>query len=237
MLRFPHKSVLVGAVLIAGIALPCQAGSIDDIDLCWKPSIDLSDLTDGMAPLGKVKVSVKPFTDSRFQPQVIGEARLAEKDGATPQVTTSDSVANWVTVHLADSLDDAGLKLGDGGPEISGEVVQFFAVKAPDYNGDVQLRINVSRGGEVIWRGLVSGWARQPDDDWDKGKGKSYCRILSDAMQRAVASLVWYPKFREAIGAAPLPPPPPPPPDEEPPPAPSVGVPAQEEEPAAPDED
>ena len=56
------------AIFAAAVVLPAHAGAIDDINLCWKPSIDLGDLTDGMAPLGKVNVTVMPFTDTRFRP-------------------------------------------------------------------------------------------------------------------------------------------------------------------------
>jgi hypothetical protein len=251
---------LVAAVFLLGGLAPAAASSIDEIDLCWKPSLDLGDLTAGMAPPGDVAVVVRPFVDLRHRPEIVGEARLVARlpdtDGrsddeakfaeaaSTPHVTTVDDVAEWVTRHFAEDLDEAGLEVGEGNIEIGGEIVQFFAVKAPDYNGDVQLRISVSRDGAVVWRGLVSGWARKADDDWDKGKGKHYCRILSDAMQRAVASLLWYPKFREAIGAAPLPPPAPPPAEslpappagEAPPaiPSPDSGAPAN---PPAPGED
>lgn len=230
--RFNRLVCLLPAVtLVLAIVPVVHAGSLEGIDMCWKPQLDMDDLVKGAPDLSAMRVEVTPFRDTRFHPEIIGDARLSERvakkaparngDDADEEpagrhddnyltVTTSDNVAAWATKHFAQSLDDAGVKVvGSGGDlRITGEIVQLVAVKGPDYNGDLAIRIAVENDNGVVWKGTASGWARYPDGDWDKGKAKRYCSVLSDALLRAVSSLIWYPRFREALGGEVLTPPP-----------------------------
>ena len=168
-----------------------------DMDLDWDPSIKMKNLIRGMPRLPPTVVTVRRFRDLRPRRDLVAD--MQESPEKVHVFLTEDSVSEWVTNNFARSLDKAGVRIGSAGEVIiSGEITHFIATKSPNYNGDVAIRISVERGGEVLWRGTVSGWAHEPDGG-GIGDEDDYSEVLSDALVRAAASLAWYPKFRAAL--------------------------------------
>jgi hypothetical protein len=168
-----------------------------EIDLDWDPSISMGDLIHGMPRLAPTVVTIRRFRDLRPRTELVAD--MQESPELVHVFLTEDSVSQWVTDNFAKSLGKAGVRTGSGGEVvISGEITNFLATKSPDYNGDVAIRINVERGGKLMWRGTVSGWAHEPDGS-GIGREGDYNEVLSDAIVRAAASLAWYPKFRAVL--------------------------------------
>jgi hypothetical protein len=168
-----------------------------EMDLDWDPSIDMKDLTRGMPRLAPTVVSVQRFRDLRPRRELVAD--MQESAELVHVFITEDSVSQWLTDNFIRSLGKAGVRTGSSGEVvIKGDIVHCLATKSPDYNGDVAIRISVERGGEVLWRGTVSGWAHEPNGG-GIGKERKYNEVLSDAVVRAAASLAWYPKFRAAL--------------------------------------
>lgn len=168
-----------------------------EIDLDWDPSIDMSDLIRGMPRLAPTPVTIRRFRDIRPRRELVAD--MKESAERVHVFITEDSVSEWVTNNFARSLGKAGVRVGSAGEVvITGDIIHFLATKSPDYNGDVAIRINIERAGEVLWRGTVSGWAHESNGR-GIGDEDDYGEVLSDAIVRAAASLAWYPKFRAAL--------------------------------------
>ncbi len=200
---------LTGGMLLFSLLLPVQAVEQakpaapvvqvkeHEMDLDWEPNISMSDLVRGMPRLPPTVVTVRRFRDIRPRRELVAD--MKESPERVHHFITEDDVAEWVTKNFTRSLGKAGVRIGSGGEvTISGDIVNFLATKSPDYNGDVAIRINIERRGKVLWRGTVSGWAHEPDGG-GIGDEDDYNEVLSDAIVRAAASLVWYPKFRAAL--------------------------------------
>jgi hypothetical protein len=207
-MRFPrHMPWLLGALALLVATMPATAEppakkppiqvKEHDFELDWDPTISMKNLVRGMPRLPPTTVTVRRFRDLRPRTDLVADVK--ESPERVHIFLTEDSVAEWVTHNFARSLGQAGVRVTSGGEVvISGEIITFLASKSPDYNGDVAIRIGVERGGKVLWRGTVSGWAHEPDGS-GIGDEDDYNEVLSDAIMRAAASLAWYPKFRAVL--------------------------------------
>jgi hypothetical protein len=207
-MRFPfYTPWLLGALVLLATALPATAEppakkppvqiKEHDFELDWDPTIKMKNLVRGMPRLPPTTVTVRRFRDLRPRTDLVADVK--ESPERVHIFLTEDSVAEWVTHNFARSLGQAGVRISSGGEVvISGDIITFLASKSPDYNGDVAIRISVERGGQVLWRGTVSGWAHEPNGG-GIGDEDDYNEVLSDAIMRAAASLAWYPKFRGTL--------------------------------------
>jgi hypothetical protein len=198
-----HLALVVISCALLTAALLARADSLQGIELDWDPSLDVDDLVEHVPDPPRLPIRIMPFDDKRPRHDLIGEARLsvAADAGTAVQVTTGDNVAAWVTRNFAKELRDAGVNITSAQVpyELHGEIWEFLATKGPGYNGDVAVRLTVRNGEQILWRGMVSGWARLDDEDWDSGDEDEYCEILSDAVVRAAATLVAYPRFHDVL--------------------------------------
>ncbi len=192
---------LLVAALPATAEPPAKKAPVEvkehEFELDWDPTINMKSLVRGMPRLPPTTVAVRRFRDLRPRTDLVADVK--ESPERVHMFLTEDSVGEWVTHNFARSLGQAGVRISSGGEvTISGDIITFLASKSPDYNGDVAIRINIERGGQVLWRGTVSGWAHEPNGG-GIGDEDDYNEVLSDAIMRAAASLAWYPKFRAAL--------------------------------------
>jgi uncharacterized lipoprotein YajG len=171
--------------------------SLDNIPLVWKPEKQ-THATAGAASveLFKAKVKVAPMTDTRKDPQLIGQNQ--EKMPAK-QVTTSDNVAAFVTEHFKQLLGGAGMTMVDSGENviIKGDVKQFFVTETTSYSGDVRLSIVVTDpGGKTLWQGMTSGNSSRFGRSYS---AENYYETLSDALTAATSNLLQEPGFGAAV--------------------------------------
>jgi hypothetical protein len=142
------------------------------------------------------KVHFETFVDARSNPESIAENR--EKAAARP-VTTKDNVADFVTLHLKESVHGAGVTTVDaaGDVSISGEIRQFFVTETNLYHGDLSLLVHVKNSkGKEIWSGIIPGGAEHFGRSY---KADNYYETLSDMVMRAAYNLLTNADFRAAL--------------------------------------
>lgn len=183
--------------LLGGTALAAPK-LLQDIPLKWTPTQGFSELgpLDVSGPLLTTKVHFETFVDARSNPGAIAENR--EKADARP-VTTKDNVADFVTLHLKESVRGAGVPTVDdaGDVSISGEIRQFFVTETNLYHGDLSLLVHVKNSkGKEIWSGIIPGGAEHFGRSY---KADNYYETMSDMVMRAAYNLLANADFRAAL--------------------------------------
>jgi hypothetical protein len=141
-------------------------------------------------------VTIGNFTDGRDNKQAIGENR--EDDEPKP-VTTTDDVGAFVSAHVRQLFDEAGIKTVDsnGAVTIKGEVKKFFAREGNTYQSEVAVQLTVSDpDGKTLWKGLASGEATRFGRSY---KAENYYEVLSDALVNTVSSMLQADQFQKAL--------------------------------------
>ena len=143
------------AVLCA-VAFSAQAKTtlLEHVPLQWKPT---SALQLGAAQMPQTPIQFEMFQDARENKLAIGEN---DEDAQPKPVTTGDDVGAFVSTHMRELFQHAGLKTVDteGAVTIKGEVRQFFVRETNTYQSQVAVRVTVmSRDGRTLWNGLASG--------------------------------------------------------------------------------
>jgi hypothetical protein len=189
--------VTLACCLLCGTALAAPK-LLQDIPLKWTPTQGFSELgpLDVSGPLLTTKVHFETFVDARSNPESIAENR--EKADARP-VTTKDNVADFVTLHLKESVHGAGVTTVDdaGDVSISGEIRQFFVTETNLYHGDLSLLVHVKNSkGKEIWSGIIPGGAEHFGRSY---KADNYYETLSDMVMRAAYNLLTNADFRAAL--------------------------------------
>jgi hypothetical protein len=126
-------------------------------------------------------------------------AHIRQFYGARAPLTTTDDVGSFVSSHMSQLFDRAGLKTvdSDAPVTIKGEVRQFFARETSTYNSQVEVRLTlVDRDGNTIWKGLASGEATRFGRSY---RIENYYEVLSDAVVNTVSSLLRSAEFRKAL--------------------------------------
>ena len=183
--------------LLCGTALAAPK-LLHDIPLKWTPTQGFSELgpLDVSGSLLTTKVHFETFVDARSNPESIAENR--EKADARP-VTTKDNVADFVTLHLRESVHGAGVTTVDeaGDVSISGEIRQFFVTETNLYHGDLSLLVHVKNSqGKEIWSGIIPGGAEHFGRSY---KADNYYETMSDMVMRAAYNLLANADFRAAL--------------------------------------
>jgi hypothetical protein len=189
--------VTLACCLLCGTALAAPK-LLQDIPLKWTPTQGFSELgpLDVSGPLLTTKVHFETFVDARSNPESIAENR--EKADARP-VTTKDNVADFVTLHLKESVHGAGVTTVDdaGDVSISGEIRQFVVTETNLYHGDLSLLVHVKNSkGKEIWSGIIPGGAEHFGRSY---KADNYYETLSDMVMRAAYNLLTNADFRAAL--------------------------------------
>jgi hypothetical protein len=189
MIRTIFASLLLSVSLVAS----SKTKLLEHVPLQWRPT---SDLRLGAAQMTASPVMIVTFTDSRDNKHVIGENR---EDANPKPVTTSDDVGAFVSTHVRQLFNQAGIKTVDSnaGVTIQGEVKRFFVREGDTYNSDVAIHITViDQTGKTLWNGLASGEATRFGRSY---KAENYFEVLSDAVVNTVSSMLQAAEFQKAI--------------------------------------
>jgi Uncharacterized lipoprotein len=187
------RMILTALLLSVSLAASSKAKLLEHIPLQWRPT---SDLRLGTAQMTASSVTVAPFSDSRDDKEVIGENR---EEGVPRPVTTADDVGAFVSTHVRQLLDEAGVKTVDsnGAVTIKGEVKKFFAREGNTYKSEVAIHLTViDRDGKTLWNGLASGEATRFGRSY---KAENYYEVLSDAVVNTVSSMLQASDFQKAL--------------------------------------
>jgi hypothetical protein len=183
------------ALMLVSVALDADATAVllTHVPLQWKPT---SELASGTTDMDATTIRFETFQDVRNEKEKVGE----NLEGDAPKaVTTTDDVGAFVSSHMRQLFDRAGLKTvdGDAAVTIKGEVRQFFARETSTYNSQVEVQlIVVDRAGNTIWKGLASGEATRFGRSY---KIENYYEVLSDAVVNTVSSMLRSAEFRNAL--------------------------------------
>lgn len=180
-------------VLAAALGTQAHAALLVNVPLEWRPT---SDLRLGAMEMAQASVQFDAFRDLRADKQAIGENR---EDQTPKPVTTKDDVGSFVSAHMRQLFDSAGLKTVDsnGMVTIKGEVTQFFVRETSLYRSEVAVHLTVmGRDGKVLWSGTASGEAKRFGRSY---KLEDYYEVLSDAVVNTVSSMLQSTQFQKAL--------------------------------------
>jgi hypothetical protein len=187
------RTILASLLLSVSLAALSKTNLLEHIPLQWRPT---SDLRLGTAQMTASPVTIASFTDGRDNKEVIGENR---EDGDPKPVTTSDDVGAFVSMHVRQLFNQAGIKTVDsnGGVTIQGEVKRFFAREGDTYKSEVVIHLTViDQDGKTLWQGLASGEATRFGRSY---RADNYYEVLSDAVVNTVSSMLQAADFQKAI--------------------------------------
>jgi hypothetical protein len=189
MIRMILASLLLSVSLVAS----SKTKLLEHIPLQWRPT---SDLRLGTTQMTASPVIVATFTDDRDGKEVIGEN---SEDRDPKPVTTTDDVGAFVSMHIRQLFDEAGIKTVDsnGAVTIKGEVKKFFVREKNTYKSEVAIHLTViDQDGKTLWNGLASGDATRFGRSY---KAENYYEVLSDAVVNTVSSMLLAADFQKAI--------------------------------------
>jgi hypothetical protein len=183
------------SVLLLALAYSANvsAALLEHVPLKWTPT---SDLQLGAAQMPQTPIQFETFQDVRENKQAIGENR--EDDKPKP-VTTTDDVGAFVSTHMRQLFQRAGLKTVDSGGAVTikGEVREFFVRETGTYKSAVAVRLTVvTPDGRTLWSGIASGEATRFGRSY---RLENYYEVLSDAVVNTVSSMLESPQFQAAL--------------------------------------
>lgn len=182
--------VLLLAVVLAAHA---KTALLEHVPLQWKPT---SELRLGAMQMSAAPIQFEVFQDVRDNKEAIGEN--LEDDTPKP-VTTSDDVGAFVSAHMRELFDRAGLKTVDsnGAVVIRGEVKQFYVRETSTYKSEVAIHLTVTgRDGKPLWSGVATGDAIRFGRSY---KLENYYEVLCDALVNAVSSMLQSAELQKAL--------------------------------------
>ena len=187
------RARLFAVLLAVPLVAHAKTALLERVPLQWRPT---SELKLGAMEMSQAPIQLESFQDARDNKEAIGENR--EDDKPKP-VTTTDDVGAFVSTHVRELLDRAGLKTVDsnGAVTIKGEVKQFFVRETGTYKSGVTIHLTVvGDGGKTLWSGTASGEATRFGRSY---KLENYYEVLSDAIVNAVSSMLQSPEFQKAL--------------------------------------
>ena len=182
-------------VVLIAVTLGAYAKTplLEQVPLQWKPT---STLQLDAVPMPQTPIQFEAFRDARDNKQAIGEN---DEDAQPRPVTTTDDVGAFVSTHMRELFQHAGLKTvdNDGAVMVKGEVRQFFVRETNTYQSQVAVRLTVmGRDGKTLWSGLASGDASRFGRSY---KLENYYEGLSDAIVNTVSSMLQSSQFQAAL--------------------------------------
>ena len=187
------RALLALMLIFAALDGYAKTVLLTHMPLQWKPT---SELASGTTDMDATQIRFEAFQDVRNDKEKVGENL---EDAQPKPVTTTDDVGAFVSSHVRDLFDRAGLKIvdSDAAVTIKGEVRQFFAKETSTYNSQVEVQLTLlDRDGNTIWKGLASGEATRFGRSY---KIENYYEVLSDAVVNTVSSLLRSEEFRKAL--------------------------------------
>lgn len=172
-----------------------NAALLTHVPLEWKPT---SDLRLGAMQMSQAPVQFDTFRDVRADKEKIGENR---EDDTPKPVTTTNDVGSFVSTHMRQLFDQAGLKTVDsnGAVVIKGEVTRFFVRETSLYRSEVSVHLTVVGHGKTLWSGTASGEAKRFGRSYEP---ENYYEVLSDAIVNTVSSMLQSAQFQKALSGA-----------------------------------
>ena len=187
------RARILFVVFAATLVAQAHAALLVNVPLKWRQT---SDLKLGAMEMSQVPVQFDVFRDVRADKPAIGENR---EDQTPKPVTTTDDVGAFVSTHMRELFNSAGLKTVDsnGTVTIKGEVTQFYARETSLYRSEVAVHLTVvGRDGKVLWSGTASGAAKRFGRSY---KLENYYEVLSDAIVNTVSSMLQSAQFQKAL--------------------------------------
>jgi len=187
------RALILILLLAVSVGAYAKTSLLQHVPLRWKPT---SQLRLGAMEMSQTPIQFETFQDVRDNKQAIGEN--LEDDKPKP-VTTCDDVRAFVSAHMRDLFDRAGLKTVDsnGAVTIKGEVKQFFVRETSAYKTEVSVHVTVvDREGQKLWSGMASGDASRFGRSY---KIDNYYEGLSDALVNTVSSMLQSAEFQKAL--------------------------------------
>jgi hypothetical protein len=187
------RARVIAVLLMMAVGAQASTKLLEHVPLQWKPT---SELQLGTTQMSQAPIQFEVFQDARENKSVIGEN---DEDAQRKPVTTSDDVGAFVSTHMRELFQHAGLKTvdSDGAVTIKGEVRQFFVRETNTYQSEVGVRVTVvSRDGRTLWSGLASGDAKRFGRSY---KLENYHEGLSDAIVNTVSSMLQSTQFQAAL--------------------------------------
>jgi hypothetical protein len=187
------RARIILLVLAATLGAQAHAALLVNVPLKWLPT---SDLRLGAMEMSHTPVQFEAFRDVRADKQAIGENR---EDPTPKPVTTTDDVGSFVSTHMRQLFNSAGLTTVDSGGSVTikGEVTQFYVRETSLYRSEVAVHLTVvGRDGKVLWSGTASGEAKRFGRSY---KLENYYEVLSNAIVNTVSSMLQSPQFQKAL--------------------------------------
>jgi hypothetical protein len=199
-----HQRILAAALyagLFFGNGAYASPKLLENIPLQWSPTSTLGEMgpLDISGPLLSRKVHVDAFQDARQKPALIAENH--EKETNVLPVTTGDDVGAFVTRHLTELMQKAGLPIAEGPVDVtlSGEIREFFVMETGTYRGSVSLLVHAKNAqGRELWSGIIAGDAQRFGRSY---KAENYYEVISDMLIKAAYNLMSNPGFHQALAA------------------------------------
>jgi hypothetical protein len=166
---------------------------LEHVSLQWKPT---SQMSLGGAQISQAPIQFEAFKDTRQKPELIGENR---EDDTPKPVTTTDDVGAFVSTHMRELFNRAGLNTVDnnGAVIVKGEVQRFFVGETSTYQAEVEVHLTLmSRAGKKLWSGTASGDAKRFGRSY---KLENYYEVLSDALVNTTSSILQSDQFQKAM--------------------------------------
>ena len=190
------RARILFVVVAAIFGTQAHAALLTHVPLKWKPT---SDLRLGAMQMSQAPIQFDMFRDVRADKEKIGENR---EDETPKPVTTTDDVGAFVSTHMRQLFDQAGLKTVDrnGAVVIKGEVTRFFVRETSLYRSEVSVHLTVvGRDGKTLWSGTASGEAKRFGRSYEL---EDYYEVLSDAIVNTVSSMLQSAQFQKALSGA-----------------------------------
>jgi len=187
------RARLFAVLLAVTLVAYAKTALLEHVPLQWRPT---SELKLGAMEMSQAPIQLESFQDLRDNKEAIGENL---EDDKPKLVTTTDNVGAFVSTHVRELLDHAGLKTVDsnGAVTIKGEVKQFFVRETGTYKSGVTVHLTVvGPGGKTLWSGLASGNATRFGRSY---KLENYYEVLSDAIVNTVSSMLQSAEFQKAL--------------------------------------
>jgi hypothetical protein len=187
------RTILASLLLSVSLVASSKTTLLEHIPLVWRPT---STLRLGTTQMTASLVTIATFTDGRDNKAAIGENT---EDSEPKPVTTSDDVGAFVSTHIRELFNQAGIKTveNNAGVTIQGEVKRFFVRERDTYNSEVAIQLTlIDQNGKTLWHGLASGEATRFGRSY---KAENYYEVLSDAVVNTVSSMLQAAEFQKAL--------------------------------------
>jgi hypothetical protein len=187
------RTLIALLLLVVATGSDAKTRLLEHVPLQWRAT---SDLRLGPMQMSPVTIDFNAFQDIRENKEAIGENR---EDANPKPVTTTDDVGAFVSSHMRELFDQAGIKTVDGEAPVTieGEVQQFFVRETSTYKSAVTVHLTVlAADGSTLWSGLASGEATRFGRSY---KLENYYEVLSDAIVNTVSSMLQSAEFQKAL--------------------------------------